>query len=207
VAETKHQGSWEKISSAISKIKSELKAPTFNIKEIENLSEKSDELLRKITMDSHALLARAEDDLLLNTVSRSLSSFAYKLKSDGNSLIASKASVCIRVNVGGGKLQLDTTSFPGISCHSEIHKIEKELEKRGLVLRSLCERAVKLRKGSVLLKDPFPVFSTNELIDSKSIQTKLKNNEIDNQFTNANYGLIQRYVQQIERNRIRERLV
>ena len=57
-------------------------------------------------MDSHALLAEAENNLLLDTVSRSLSAFEYKLKSDGNSLTALKGSVCIRANVDGGKLCL-----------------------------------------------------------------------------------------------------
>jgi hypothetical protein len=172
VAKAKFGEKWKKIESAVSKIKTELGSQNSNLKNIGNLADENEALLRKITTDSHALLARAEETLLLNSVTESMSALEYKVKTNGPTLLASKGSVSVRAKVGKGRLNLDTTSFPGISCYAEVQRIDKELRRRGLVLQRLCENKLNLRRDRVRLKDPFPACPSDKQISDTQLQEK-----------------------------------
>jgi hypothetical protein len=62
---------------------------------------------------------------------------------------------------------LDSTAFPGISCHAEVHKIEKELKERGLLVRRLCGYQSNLRDEKAKLANPFPVFVPQKALEPK----------------------------------------
>jgi len=66
VAKAKFGEKWKKIESVVSKIKTELDSQNSNLKRVCNLADENEALLRKITTDSHALLARAEERLLFD---------------------------------------------------------------------------------------------------------------------------------------------
>ena len=113
VVEKKHGDKLKKIGSAISAMKKHLITPTFDTRKLEKLAEDSEPIIRKITNDSHSLLARAEQELALKTVAESMSSLAYNVKTSGMALVASKGSASVRAGFDGGRVRLDTISFPG----------------------------------------------------------------------------------------------
>ena len=212
VAEKKHGYKLKKNGSAISAMKKHLITPTFDTRKLEKLAEDSEPIIRKITNDSHSLLARAEQELALKTVAESMSSLAYNVKTSGMALVASKGSAFVRAGFDRGRVKLDTTSFPGISCHTEIRRIEEELERRGLILRRLCENHMEQRRGSsVRLKDPFPAFFAERLIknrsERKASRVKKDPEQIAHGHNNSNHAnlLIQRHLQQMELNTIKEK--
>lgn len=198
VAKAKFGEKWKKIESAISKIKTEMDPQNSNLKRVCNLADENEALLRKIITDSHALLARAEEKFLLNTVTESMNTLGYKVKSKGTCLLASKGSVSVRAKVGEGRLNLDTTSFPGISCHAKVRKIEKELRSRGLVLQRLCENTLNLRRDRVRLKDPLPACPSEK---QNSATKKAKDPK---RMSNAS---VQRFLQHRNRSLIKEKLL
>ena len=207
VAKTRHRGRWDKINSAVSALKRQLKAPKFDPVEVEQLVEKSEMLTRQMSYDTHSFLAKAEEELMLKKLIESTASMAYDVKTDGNSLIASKGLVAIRAKADAGILALDTTSFSGISCHAQMQKIEKDLKQRGLVLRRMGEHSMRLRKGGVRLNDPFPACPTDEhnhflkgkvmtaLPEEKSCAVSKPQNLLTHQ-----------YLQQMDSSRIKEKI-
>lgn len=206
VAKAKFGEKWKKIESAVSKIKTELNSPTFNLKNIGNLADENEALIRKITTDSHTLLARVEEKLLLNAVTESMNTLEYKVKSNGSCLLASKGSVSVRANVGEGRLNLDTTSFPGISCHAEVRKIGKELRSRGLVLQRLCENTLNLRRDRVRLTDPFPACPSDKQYSDNLFQEQnsaTKKAGDPNRMSNTS---VQRLLQHRNHSLIKEKL-
>jgi len=197
----------------MSVLKSELQSPTFNARRTEQLASDSESLVRKVTNDTHSLLARAEEDLALEIVTRSMSSLAYKVKTSGMALTATKGCVSVHAKIEAGRIQLDTTSFPGISCHAETRKIEEDLERRGLVLRRLCENRMNLRRPAVRLKDPFPNFPLRESNNGsyqnqriKGIESQIKSAKHMERTNNHTNFLIQQGRQQRNRNRIKEKM-
>ena len=132
VAKTRHSDSWEKISSTVSALKHLLKTPEFDPVEIDRLVDKSEMLTREISYDTHSFLAKAEEDVMLKKLTESVASMAYTVNTDGMSLNASKGLVSIRAEAGAGILALDSTSFPGISCHAQVQIIEKDLNNEAL---------------------------------------------------------------------------
>lgn len=194
VVGAKHEQAWKKVGSLISQIKDQLGTPAFSVEKIDQLTENSESLIRRLANDAHSLLARAEEKLLLSTVAQSMSSLAYKVRANDSALIASRGAVSVRADVARGRLKLDTTSFPGISCHAQIQRIEKQLEKRGLVLRRLCENAHNLRKDRVRLKDLFPVCpDAGSRQVGKTAQSVIHADP-----------LVQRYLRQLDHNLIKE---
>ncbi|MEN8692884.1 MAG: hypothetical protein AB1Z20_22680 [Desulfobacterales bacterium] len=207
VAKTRHKGRWEKISSAVSALKLQLKAPEFDPVKVEQLVEKSEMSIRKMSFDTHSFLAKAEDELMLKKLTESVASLEFNVKADGLSLNASKGLVSIRANAGDGILSLDTTSFSGISCHAQVQIIEKDLKQRGLVLQRLCEHSLRLRKGGVRLIDPFPACPTDEhnrFLRGKSTTALPKQKS---RTASKPHLLTHQYLKQMDSSRIKEKIV
>jgi hypothetical protein len=214
VAKEKFGEKWKKIESAISKIKTELDSENSNLKIACNLADENEALLRKITTDSHALLARAEEKLLLDAVTECMSALKYKVNSNGPCLLASKESlsvpvsvpVSVRAKVGEGRLNLNTKSFPGISCHAEVQNIEKELRSRGLVLQRLCENTLNLRKDNVRLTDPFPACPSEKQNSDNQIQMQNSSTQKARDQNRMSNTSVQRILQHRNRSLIKEKL-
>jgi hypothetical protein len=212
VAKTRHRDKWEKMNLTVSTLKHQLKAPKFDPVEVGQLVEKSETPIREMSYDTHSFLAKTEQELMLKKLTESVTSMAYSVKTDGMSLIASKGSVSIRAKVGAGIMALDTTSFPGISCHAQMHRIEKDLKQRGLVLRRLCEHNMRLRKGGVRLNDPFPACPAdgqNHILKRKVIAAAPEKKQLSRESASIKRqnGLIHQYLRQMDSRCIKEKVV
>ena len=159
IAENRHHNKMKKIRTAISAIRSCLKTPDIDPDSLSRLADYSEQLIRKITNDTHSLLAKAEEQLAMNIVTESMGALGYDVKTQGTSLLATNKSNIIKTRIQPGGIKLDTRSFNGISCHTELRRIEKDLENRGLILHRLQENPMNLIQNRLKLKDPFPVFT------------------------------------------------
>lgn len=166
VAETKHSKAWNEVSAIIGNVKEQLKNPESGIMSLQEATDSCESLLNQVARDCHSLLAKAESALTMKTMAESMSSLAYKVKSQGLSLLASKGAFSVRARVENGTVLLDTTAFPGISCHSEVHKIEKELKERGLLVTRHCGYTGNLREEKAKLTNPFPAFAPQRALES-----------------------------------------
>ena len=206
VARTRHQEKWEKVKSTISALKQQLEASRFEPVEVAKLTDSSETLIRQMSYDTHSFLAQAEEELMLKKLIESTASMAYSVEADNKSLIASKDPVFIRANTDAGMMIVDTTSFPGSSCHAQVQKIEKDLKQRGLVLSRIGEHSMRLRKGGVRLNDPFPacpVDGQNQILKNKINLTVAQKKE--GAITHQKQ-VIHRYLQQVGNSRIKEKI-
>jgi hypothetical protein len=112
----------------------------------------------------------------MKTMAESMSSLAYKVKTEGSNLLASKGLFSMRARVENGTVLLDSTAFAGISCHAEVHKIEKELKERGLLVTRLCGYRSNLRDEKAKLTNPFPVFEPQKALES---DTKVRPKQVN----------------------------
>jgi len=168
VAETKHSEAWNKVSSFVGSLKEQLKTPEASIRSLRETTDTCESLLSQMAEDCHSVLAKAESALVLKTMAESMSSLAYKVKTEGSYLLASRAGISVRAKVENGTVGLDTTAFPGISCHAEVYKLEKELEKRGLLVRRLSGYGSNLRDEKAKLTNPFPAFAPQEAVEPET---------------------------------------
>jgi hypothetical protein len=162
VAETKHSEAWNTVSSFVGSLKEQLRTPEFSIRSLQEATDSCEPLLNHVAQDCHSVLAKAESALVMKTMAESMSSLAYKVKTEGSNLLASKGLFSVRARVENGTVLLDSTAFPGISCHAEVHKIEKELKERGLLVTRLCGYRSNLRDEKTALRNPFPDFSSRK---------------------------------------------
>jgi len=206
VARTRHQEKWEKVKSAISALKQQLEASRFEPVEVAKLTLGSETLIRQMSYDTHSFLAQAEEEVMLKKLIESTASMAYSVEADNKSLSASKKHVFIRANTDAGMMIVDTTSFPGISCHAQVQEIEKDLKQRGLVLSRIGEHSMRLRKGGVRLNDPFPacpVDGKNQILEKKINLTAVQKKEGVSAKQNQ---VIHRYLQQLDNSRVKEKI-
>jgi hypothetical protein len=206
VARTRHQEKWEKVKSAISALKQQLEASRFEPVEVAKLTLGSETLIRQMSYDTHSFLAQAEEEVMLKKLIESTASMAYSVEADNKSLSASKKHVFIRANTDAGMMIVDTTSFPGISCHAQVQEIEKDLKQRGLVLSRIGEHSMRLRKGGVRLNDPFPacpVDGKNQILEKKINLTAVQKKEGVSAQQNQ---VIHRYLQQLDNSRVKEKI-
>jgi hypothetical protein len=168
VAETKHSEAWNKVSSFVGSLKEQLKTPEASIRSLRETTDSCESLLNHMAEDCHSVLANAESALTLRTIAESMSSLAYKVKTEGPHLLASRADISVRAKVENGMVALDTTAFPGISCHAEVHKLEKELEKRGLLVRRIFGYRSNLRDEKAKLTKPFPAFAPQKALEPET---------------------------------------
>ena len=206
VARTRHQEKWEKVKSTISALKQQLEASRFERVEVVKLTDSSETLIRQMSYDTHSFLAQAEEELMLKKLIESTASMAYSVEADSKSLIASMEPVFIRANTDAGMMIVDTTSFPGISCHAQVQEIEKDLKQRGLVLSRIGEHSMRLRKGGDRLNDPFPacpVDNKNQILKNKINLTAVQNKEGVSAQQNQ---VIHQYLQQLDNSRVKEKI-
>ena len=137
VAQARESERFQKVSSAMANLKRLLDERKPITEAIHQDVLASSATLKDLSLKSHSLLASVEENLLLEEVSQSLSDLNYRLEQRGGLLVASKGTHLARVKVHHGRIALDTTSFPGISCHAEMNRIEEDLKRRGLVLERL----------------------------------------------------------------------
>jgi hypothetical protein len=167
VAQTKHAKAWNKVSALVGTLKEQISTPESGTGSLQEATDSCESLLKHIAQDCHSVLAKAERTLVLKTMAESMSSLAYKVKTEGSNLLASKRLFSVRARVENGAVLLDSTAFPGISCHAEVHKIEKELKERGLLVRRLCGYQSNLRDEKAKLANPFPVFVPQKALEPK----------------------------------------
>jgi hypothetical protein len=165
VAETKHSEAWNTVSSFVCSLKEQIRTPEFSTRSLEEATDSCESLLNLMAQDCHSVLAQAESALVLKTMVESMSSLAYRVKTEGSSLLASKGLFSVRATVENGMVTLDSTAFPGISCHAEVHKIEKELKERGLLVTRLCGYRSNLRDEKAKLTNPFPAFAGQKALE------------------------------------------
>ena len=177
VAKQKHEPRLKKLRSIISDITTQLDDPVINVDQLGKIAKEGESIIRKVTNDSHSLLARAEEDMALNVITDSMSSLGYRVNVGKTGINATKGQFSIRARVSAGRINLDTTSFSGISCQTEIQNIEKDLQERGLVLQRLCESHRKLPKDTVAIKDPFPLFGKEHVSTKKEVDAFLHKSE------------------------------
>jgi hypothetical protein len=206
VTRTRHQEKWEKVKSAISALKQQLEAVRFEPVEVAKLTLGSEALIRQMSYDTHSFLAQAEEEVMLKKLIESTASMAYSIKADSKSLIASKDSVFVRANTDAGMMIMDTTSFPGFSCHAQVQEIENDLKQRGLVLSRIGEHTMRLPKGGVRLNDPFPacpVDAKNQILKNKINLTAVQKKE---GVSAQQSQVILRYLQQLDNSRVKEKI-
>ena len=206
VAKTRHREKWEKVKSAISALKQQLEAVRFEPIEVAKLTQGSETLIRQMSYDTHSFLAQAEDELMIKKIAESVSVLHYNVRTDGLSLIASKGPVAIRAKAGAGILALDSTSFPGISCHAQIQIIEKDLKQRGLVLQRLCEHSMRFRKGAVRSNDPFPACPTENHFLEREVITAVPEKKLISSTASKLHLPAHQYLQQLDKNCIKEKI-
>ena len=213
VTKKKYGSKLKKVHSLVKKIKSHLQDNIYDSDAVQKLTTDCEPILRKIAKDTHSLLANAEDKISLETVTATMNGLDYKVKTNGKNLIGSKGNISVRARAEGGRLMLDTTTFPGISCHREVHRIEAELERRGFILRRAYENTMKLNEGYVKLKDPFPPFPVANLKRDRirqkhSDKNKKTNKSLNNYQTNKHINLLlQGHMLQMDQNVIREKTI
>jgi len=196
VAATKHSEAWNTVSSFVGSLKEQLRTPEFSIRSLQDATDSCESLLNHVAQDCHSVLEKAESALVMKTMAESMSSLAYKVKTEGSNLLASKGLFSVRANVDNGRVTLDSTAFPGISCHAEVHKIEKELKECGLLVRRLCGYQSSLRDEKAKLTNPFPAFAGQKAIEPDT-GVRPKQAKSTHQPNQAPAGLLNRLGQRI----------
>lgn len=163
VAKKKHGEKLKKVSGLIQTIKTHFKEVVPNSEAVNILSTKCEPLLREMAKDAHSLLSGAEDRLALEALTGELDDLGYEMLVNGRDIIGSKGTVCLRARAEGGRLRLDSTAYPGLSCQKEIRRLETALRRRGLVLGRICEDASKTCNKNHQMKDLFPPFERDVL--------------------------------------------
>jgi hypothetical protein len=196
VAETKHSEAWNTVSSFVGSLKEQLRTPESGTRSLKEATDSCESLLNQVARDCHSVLAQAENALVLKTMAESMSSLAYRVKTEGSNLLASKDLFSVRARVETGMVTLDSTAFPGISCHAEVHKIEKELKERGLLVRRLCGYRSNLRDEKAKLTNPFPAFAGQKALEPDT-GVRPKQAKPTHQPNQAPAGLLNRLGQRI----------
>ena len=176
VAETKHAKAWNKVSALVGALKEQISTPESGTRSLQEATDSCESLLNQVAQDCHSVLAIAESALVLKTMAESMSSLTYKVKAEGSNLLGTKGLFSVRARVETGMVTLDSTAFPGISCHAEVHKIEKELKERGLLVTRLCGYQSNLRDEKAKLTNPFPVFEPQKALES---DTKVRPGQVN----------------------------
>lgn len=146
--------------------------------------------LRDLTVKAHSQLSEIETDTTSEIVAGTMKSLGYDIKNRGSLFAGSLGKTSIRANVlSGGRIVLDTTSYKGLSCHKEVARFETKLKENGIFVKRLHNSEF-MRRGGVLLKDPFPICTENK--QATSNQTA-KKSTLDYQ---NNYLLTQTLLQQ-----------
>ena len=213
VAKKKHGSKLKKVYSLVKKMKSHLQNDTYDHDTVQKLATDCEPILRRIANDTHSFLTDVEDKVSLEAVTGTMRDLGYQVRTDKKDLLGSKGNISVRARAEGGRLVLDTTTFPGISCHGEVHSIETELERKGLILRRAFGNTMKLDEGRVKLKDPFPLFSATDakrerVAQAKSGKDKKANMSSNNYQTNKHIDLLlQSQMLQITQNLIKEKTI
>jgi hypothetical protein len=175
IAKEKHGHQFDEIKSNLKTIGETIKTDSSN-RNISEMVQRTDSLLRSLTLAAHSTLADIEREATSDLMTETLQSMGYGLVTKGNVLLGNSGETSIRAKVlSGGSVLLDTTSFSGLSCQREVAKIENKLRERGVVLRRILSEQSKRSEG-VMLRDPFPPLKTEPLsipeIQTKSQQAK-----------------------------------
>lgn len=158
VANAKHAGKMPKITSAIATMKEHLQnAASCNMDAVKSLTREYEPVLRKIAYDAHRSLANAEEQLSLTAVTNAMKVMDFKVKANGKNMVCAKGGLIIRASSDGGQVKLDTRSLGGISCHSEILKLEKVLAQEGMLLRRMLKDQDRSLTAPTKIEDPFPL--------------------------------------------------
>jgi len=158
VAKNRYGDQLEKTHSLLTEMECRLRNTACNSDVIHKLAVHCEPRLRRIATETHALLADTEDMIAIKTIAEAVDGLGYNARTAGKEMMGSKGRISVRARAEGGRIVLDTTSFPGISCHGEVLKIEALLEREGFILKRAYEDSMKPRNGKVKLNDPLPLF-------------------------------------------------
>lgn len=168
-----------------------------NGKSIHSLVNETDSILRQVTLNAQSRLADIESETAGDLLSDTLQSIGYGLRRKGNNLIGVKGETSIRAQVvSGGRIELDTRSFDGLTCHKELARIENGLKDQGIILRRILN-SQKSRRENVALRDPFP-----SIKPMKDIRTD--NNEKGRTEVNGDGQYLRLVNQERQRQKLRE---
>ncbi len=175
VARKKHGEKLKKASALVQTIKTHFEEAVADAQAVDLLALKCEPLLRETAKDAHYFLSKTEDLVAVETLSGELSGLGYDVHRNGRDIVGAKGKVCLRARAEGGRLRLDSTAYPGLSCQKEMARLERALRRKGLVLGRICEDPFRKYKKNHQLKDLFPSFEKEVLkgqIAASSISAK-----------------------------------